>query len=217
MNETLSKYKWKKIAEESLKNCLRLHTDSIILYENSSYPSAFQLSVLAIEEFSKAQWVDHYYYSSVTNEGFPGHKDEQDFLNLLYNHKKKQFNFIVREIFDYSPNFIELIRKGNLDSKKQNATYVGLKKGPKNKVITDGRISIPTTAIKKIDAKQIISLMNHELLDIHKKTIENEGYWGIWELDSVLNEDSCQIIFCWPHKTGLKSRKWSKINIKNNS
>ena len=63
----LSKYKFKKIAEESLRNALRLHEDSILLYKNSSYPSSFQLSVLSLEEFAKAKWVDYYYYSTITN------------------------------------------------------------------------------------------------------------------------------------------------------
>ena len=64
MREQLSIYKFKKIATESFKNGLRLHFDSILLYNNKSFPSAFQLSVLALEEFSKSYWVEHYCTSS---------------------------------------------------------------------------------------------------------------------------------------------------------
>lgn len=38
MNIQLSKYKFKKLAKESLENVLRLHFDSIILFNNESYP-----------------------------------------------------------------------------------------------------------------------------------------------------------------------------------
>lgn len=55
MKEGLSKYKFRKIAEESLKNALRLHTDSTLLFYHGSFPSAFQLSVLALEELAKAK------------------------------------------------------------------------------------------------------------------------------------------------------------------
>lgn len=45
----ISKYKLNKIATESLRNTIRLHFDSILLYRNGSYPSAFQLSVGFVE------------------------------------------------------------------------------------------------------------------------------------------------------------------------
>ena len=70
-HDGLSKYKFKRLAIESLRNAIRLHLDSISLFEIESYPSAFQLSVLAMEEFSKAKWLEHYIYSSETNEGYP--------------------------------------------------------------------------------------------------------------------------------------------------
>lgn len=84
----ISKYKLNKIATESLRNTIRLHFDSMLLYENGSYPSALQLSVLALEEFSKANWVDHYIWSSETNEGYPDAEFEQEWLTLLYLHPK---------------------------------------------------------------------------------------------------------------------------------
>ncbi|MFT3652330.1 AbiV family abortive infection protein, partial [Klebsiella pneumoniae] len=106
----ISKYKLNKIATESLRNTIRLHFDSILLYRNGSYPSAFQLSVLALEEFSKANWVDHYIWTSETNEGYPKADFEQEWLKLLYQHPKKQWNFVARETNDYSPKFISLIQ-----------------------------------------------------------------------------------------------------------
>jgi AbiV family abortive infection protein len=89
MRTGLSPYKYKRLAEESLRNALRLHCDSILLFISGSFPSAFQLSVLALEELAKAKWVDHVFYSSVTNEGLPDAQSEQEWLSLLYSHPKK--------------------------------------------------------------------------------------------------------------------------------
>jgi AbiV family abortive infection protein len=97
MKQGLSEYKFKKIAAEALKNSIRLHKDSILLYKNSSYPSAFQLSILAMEELAKAKWVGHYYTSSIYNDGFPDEKFEQYWLKLLYFHPEKQFAFVVNK------------------------------------------------------------------------------------------------------------------------
>ena len=116
-HEGLSKYKFKRLAIESLKNAIRLHLDSISLFELGSYPSAFQLSVLALEEFSKAKWLEHYIYSSETNVGYPDKEFEQDWLKLLYSHPEKQWAFIARDLTDFSPKFSESIedrKLGNL-------------------------------------------------------------------------------------------------------
>ncbi len=216
----LSEYKFKKIAEESLRNALRLHEDSIVLYKNTSYPSAFQLSVLSLEEFAKAKWVDHYYYSTITNGGFPkkgesGYEEyvefEQGWLKLLYLHPEKQFAFIGREIFEYAPSFVSKIQDKKLEFQKQQAVYVGLERS-KGKINNSSRISIPTKKIKLETAKQMVSLMNHEFVEVHDLIVRNDGYWGIWEMNDIINEQDYPILFRWPYRTGLKSRKWNKIH-----
>ncbi len=221
----LSNYKYEKIAEESLKNALRLHLDSILLFENGSYPSAFQLSVLSLEEFAKAKWVDHVYYSTITNNGFQkeDHEDyesfvkfEQQWLKLLYMHPEKQFAFVGREVFDYSPAFINRIKEKKLEFQKQQSTYVTLERG-KGKIDTSSQISIPSKKINEETAKQMISLLNHEFLEIHDLIIKNDGYWGISEMDSVINEIDYSQLFNWPYRTGLKSKKWNKVHHKSNS
>ncbi len=216
----LSQYKLKKIAEESLRNALRLHEDSILLYNNESFPSAFQLSVLALEEFAKAKWVDHYYYSTITNNGFPKQNDaeyeeyvkfEQSWLKLLYLHPKKQFAFIAREIFDYAPSLVSKIEEKKLEIQKQQAIYVGLERS-KEGINTSSRVSIPTKKIKLANAKQMISLLNHEFIEVHDLSIKNDGYWGIWEMDGIINKNDYPILFAWLYKTSLKSRKWNKVH-----
>lgn len=211
MQPTLSKYKWKRLATESLKNSLRLHADSIHLYKAGSYPSAFQLSVLALEELSKALWVDHYYYSSITNDGFPGYDFEQEWLALLYQHPKKQFHFVAREIYDFSPKLVRFIQTKELEKKKQSAVYVGLEKRGKH-IDTTSRISTPAR-IKCADAKQIISLVNQQFVDIFDCIKQSETYFGINELDEVIYPDLGHFLYAWPHKSGLKGRHFMKQHI----
>lgn len=203
MREKLSKYKFKKIATESFRNGLRLHFDSILLYDNKSFPSAFQLSVLALEEFSKSYWVEHYYYSSITNEGFPDKEFEQEWLNLLYFHPRKQKAFFGWGISnDYSSKFIKMIEKGELEIKKQKATYVGLKKNRKI-IDVNGKISLPTQ-IKDIDARQLISLLSDYLKDRCEMKNYYECHFDIKEKDALLTSDLYHNLKKWPHKSGLK-------------
>ncbi len=211
MKKGLSRYKFKRIAEESLKNALRLHRDSIFLYSLGSYPSAFQLSVLSLEEFSKAKWVDHYYESSISNEGFPEPDFEQEWLQLLYSHPEKQWAFIARDIFEYSPKLVKFIESKKLDRKKQQATYVGLDR-IKGKVDINSRISTPMR-LKERDAKQLITLVNQEFVDIFNIISLYEMYFWISELDSIINPDEHQFIFSWPHKSGLKGRHFRKKHV----
>jgi AbiV family abortive infection protein len=207
--EGISKYKLNKIATESLRNTIRLHTDSMMLYENGSYPSAFQLSVLALEEFSKAIWVDHYIWSSETNEGYPDVQFEQEWLKELYRHPTKQWNFVAREIDDYSPKFISLIQNRKLEEKKQNAIYVGLSRA-KGKVDIGSRISIPWK-IKQKDARQFISIINDELLRIISRIEGDEYYFeGGKGMDEVFDYEIYKNLLKWPHKSGIKNNGWRK-------
>jgi len=209
MKEGLSHYKFLRIAVESLKNSLRLYFDSVLLFENKSYPSAFQLSVLSLEEFAKAKWVEHYIWSSLTNNGYPDSEFEQKWLQLLYKHPEKQWAFLAREIFDYSPKFADFIKNRKLEEKKQNATYVGLTR-LKGKIDTSSRVSIPSR-IKEKDAQQIISLLNNEYMEIYKLIELQEYYFDITEMDELISYEIYEKLKLWPYKTGLKSRRWSKV------
>ncbi|MFH2133646.1 MAG: AbiV family abortive infection protein [Pseudomonadota bacterium] len=205
----ISKYKLVRIATESLRNSLRLHFDAVLLFNNGSYPSAFQLSVLSLEEFAKAKWVEHYVWSSETNEGYPQHELEQSWLKLLYQHPEKQMAFIGREIFSYSPKFADFIKKRGLEEKKQNSVYVGLSRS-KGMIDTTSRISIPTR-IKKKDALQMISLVGFEFLEICQRIELEESYFSIAQMDAIFDYGIYQNLLKWPYRTGLKSERWSKV------
>ena len=202
-SEGLSRYKFKKIAVESLRNSLRLHFDSMLLYGNESYPSAFQLSVLSLEEFAKAKWVEHYISSAETNTGYPDAKFEQEWLQLLYRHLEKQWAFIAREIYDYSPKFAQFIKDNKLEEKKQNATYVGLSRA-KGKIDIASHVSTPDR-IKEKDVRQIISLINSEFLEICKAIEEYEGCFDVRGMDDVFDYTDFIKLLKWPHSTKLST------------
>jgi len=216
MREQLTKYKFRKIATEAYKNGLRLHFDSILLFKNKSFPSAFQLSVLALEEFSKSHWVEHYYYSSVVNDNFPDKDFEQEWLNLLYFHPKKQKAFFGWGMSrDYSSKFIKMIENGELELKKQKATYVGLKKR-KKVVDVNGKISLPTQ-ITELDAKQLISLLNDYLKDQFEMKRYYEFHFDIAEKDALLTDDLHHELKKWKHRSGLKRTPSFATRLKKSS
>lgn len=208
---TLSKYKWKRLATKSLINALRLHRDAILLFNAESYPSAYQLSVLCLEEFAKAKWIEHYYYSSITNCGLPGAEFEQQWLKLLYLHSAKQYAFIAYDIFDYPPTLADFIKCGKLERRKQQAVYVGLERDRKG-VHVNSRISLPT-AITLKETKQLISWINSEFIFVHEKLLLQEGYFGISEMDEAMLSPAASVIFDWPHKSRTRSRKHRAAHI----
>jgi len=209
MRQKLSEYKFKKISVEAFKNGLRLHFDSILLFINESFPSAFQLSVLSLEEFSKSYLVEHYYWSSKTNNGFSEKGFEQKWLKLLYLHPEKQRAFFGwRMMYDYSPKFVDLVKQGGLEEKKQIATYVGLDR-TKNGIDVNSRISIPLKITRK-DSKQIISLINDYLKNICERNFIQEFYFDIEEKDDLITNELYDRLKQWKYRSGLKSDRWFK-------
>lgn len=202
---TLSLYKWKKLGKESLLNALRLHRDAILLFNAGSFPSSFQLSVLSLEEFSKAKWIEHYYSSSITNCGFPEAEFEQDWLKLLYIHSKKQYAFVARDMSEYQPSLVEFITNGGLERRKQQAVYVGLERDRKS-VHVKNRISLPSSVRRK-EVKQMISWINAEFIFIHKTLTFYDYYFGINEMDEIMLSPSASVIFEWPYKSRIRSIK----------
>jgi AbiV family abortive infection protein len=219
MRKTLSAYKFKKLAWESLYNGIRLHEDSLLLFSNGSFPSSLQLSILAMEEIAKAKWIDHVYYSSITNNGLADPNDdedvkqEQEWLQMLYFHPRKQFAFIRQEIFQYSPKFVDYIKNKGLEELKQKATYVGLSKKDK-KIDVNSRINIPlNTKIEEVI--KIVSLVNDELIEMCKLNAKQDGYFGIYELDVLIDEELEQKLSKFQFSSKLKSnnhqKAWDKV------
>ena len=213
MQKSLSAYKHKRLAVESLRNALRLLKDAISLYKLGSYPTAFQLSVLALEEYAKARWVDHVYYSSITNGGLAKNGEDQEWLKLLYLHTKKHAAFVGWDYFEFSKAFHKLLTSDELELRKQKATYVGLPR-IKGKVDVNGRISTPAS-ISKNNAKQLISVVVSELREVYHLIDISDSYFGIEDMDDVIRSHEIMFAFSWPHRTKLKSKnRYLKANQK---
>jgi len=137
-----------KIAYESLSNAFRLHYDSLILYQNRSYSTAFVLSVLALEEFGKfliyndLAWNEGVGQGGIPNDYVELHK--QYIKESLGDHNRK----IDKVLYNYFGPFIKKGRDKYLKSlsrERLTALYVGVnqknghinlpKKFPKNKVM----------------------------------------------------------------------------------
>lgn len=220
----LSKYKLKKLSIESFRNGLRLHFDSILLFKNKSYPSAFHLSVLSLEEFGKSQWIEQYYYSNLINgpnfdndnekyneEINYGTNDksmsfiefEQGWLNLLYQHHKKQNAFFGWGwSLDYSSTFVDYVKKRGLERKKQNSIYVGLKK-IKNQIDVNSKISTPFK-ININDAKKNISLINDYLKELYDMDVYQDGIFDIDEKSELFTKPVVNKINSWKYRSGLR-------------
>lgn len=188
-----------------MKNAIRLHFDSILLFKNKSYPSAFQLSVLTLEEIAKSSWIDHYVYSSITNNGLPepDSNEEQEWIKLLYIHTKKHFAFVNQNFHIINEDFYHFASESNLEFKKQKSIYVGLARQSK-KIDTKSKILIPTQQIKIKDAKDLISLNNEALKNY---CINNKNYYhdyGPLEKFNLLNDElHKQLKEIWKYKSKI--------------
>ena len=204
MNNTISKKKLRSLSASSLANSIQLHLDSIVLFGEKRYSSAFYLSVIAMEEMAKAKRLEHYFFYYTQNQE---HRFEQAFLSRLYDHSSKQRAFIGHDLEHYSPKYYNAVENRQLDQKKLKALYVGLDK--KNKLIdTKSKISRPSS-FKSTDAKQQISVFNDELKHLMNSMNKYEYYFFIPEMDCILSDTTTkQIVDRWKFKSGIRSKKW---------
>lgn len=213
MSKTRRILKFEKLSTLAMKNALRLHFDSILLFKNESIPSAFHLAVLALEEISKSDWIEHYVSVSESNFGLPEPDGdvEQEWVKLLYLHTKKQFAFVMMQYHELAPSFFKFVQDNKLEHKKQKSIYVGFEKIKKN-INTRSKISSPSQ-IKTKDAKQIISLNNEVLIDHCKRNIINDFEYGTFDKYELLNENMMTSLKSqWIYKSGIYGNKFiSKI------
>lgn len=173
--------KIEKIAGLSFQNSIRLHFDSIILFKNESYPSAFFLSILSLEEFGKVFLLaDFLYHSRV--DGRMEKEWEEKYIQRIFSHRDKQISFTYHSQFNVPNSFINKVYNGNIEIKKQDSVYVGLKKN-KRKIDLKSKISHPFN-INKNKAKNQITIVNDCLLEIILGKIK-----GQYIIDSDVVED----------------------------
>jgi AbiV family abortive infection protein len=175
------------LASTALRNGIRIHFDSILLFRNRSYSTAYFLAVLAIEEIGKSFMIDHFWWHSVID----GRSDpifEKEWFKILFNHKVKQRQFAYF-IDGPMPN-IEImkdIQKGSLELLKQNALYVGI--GKNGKVLdVDAKINNPLKMSSK-NVRHLITLTNSKLLEFTLLQLKQVGGFDSKAMISVLDFD----------------------------
>ena len=160
-----------RMAGLTLRNCLRLHFDSILLFKQKSYPSAYFLSILALEELGKMEMLQDFVWHSRVD----GRYDEDlelKYLERIYSHNIKQ-RIAVRYIdFSYKPikRISKQILNGHLEILKQNSVYVGFTKKGKE-VSLRGKLINPLK-ISLIKARKQITYLNDYLSEIILGTIK---------------------------------------------
>ena len=123
---TPSKKTLAKLKAEIYVNAVRLFCDACVLFKNRSYPSAYGLAILSLEELGKLEMVDHICDDISINP----HCDPQEFLEQLFSrqmffsHKNKQI-WASDTIFNFKKKRVRDIEEGSLDRAKQDALYVG--------------------------------------------------------------------------------------------
>jgi AbiV family abortive infection protein len=153
-----------KMAGLSFENGLRLHFDSILLFENKCYPSAYFLSVLAIEEVGKAFLIEDFLWHSVC-DGRMEKEWEEKFLERIYFHTAKQASFARNLVWPISTSkFFGSLYKGELEILKQNSVYVGLARD-RGKINLKSRINNPLK-VDRLKAQKQITNVNDCLLEL---------------------------------------------------
>ena len=116
-------------------NAARLFLDACTLYRATSFPSAYALGILALEELGKVEMMDHVCFEAVGNEGsFLLKSDWMDHLfsrRMFYSHINKQAWGSLRRRANGRLRVVEgLIGKQNtLERHKQDSLYVGFRAG----------------------------------------------------------------------------------------
>ena len=198
------------MAGMAFKNGLKLHDDSITLFNSKSYSTAFFLSVLALEEFGKAYMLDDMWFHKSLNENSSLENELKD-LKRLYEHKTKQLYFIQNIRWSGRQNkLLQEIEKGSFEILKQNSIYVGLKKLNK-KIVFEKNINNPSRH-NKSKTRDLITLINDKLLIDCISEIKEFGGPDIDSVSRQLNKKLYnKLIWAWPLKGKRTDKELSEM------
>jgi AbiV family abortive infection protein len=143
-----------KMETKSFENAIRLHFDAFKLFDSKSYSSAYFLDVLALEEIGKAAIIDFIIYH--TNLGDLDEEYRKKYIESLYQHKGKQMFFFSNYFDPLHTRRLQSIFK-KMETNKQNAVYVGIKK-------RNNHLIIPNNYVNHYKAKKQLQLLNDILL-----------------------------------------------------
>lgn len=198
------------MASLALKNGLRLHKDSILLFNQKSYPSAYFLSILALEEIGKFFLIEDFWWHSKI-DGRIEKEWEEKFIGLIYLHRPKQnsFAYNLDEPFPKA-TFTRQLFNGNFEEAKQNAVYVGLPRY-KGKINLKGKISNPISITKNKTRKHITNVNDkiiEFILGVTKKVYCVETDQAERTLNRKLYEKLRKI---WPMVNPITNRRLKRL------
>lgn len=168
----------------SFRNAIRLHEDSIRLFGAGSYPSAYALSVLALEELGKYCVLEDFVWHSRT-EGPYTPEEEEKVLSDAYDHRSKQLRFAAHADLPLSAKrTLRRLHDGTVERAKQQALYVGLPRRGR-KIDLKGRIVSPF-AISRGLAEAQITAVSDFILVLAAGTLRGTLIVDVEELEAVL-------------------------------
>ena len=148
---------------ECYQNALHLHFDSILLAKSRSFASAFAISVIASEEFGKGFGIAEMSFQAGFSKRF-NEDDERLLMALLSDHKLKQ-GWFASELFGVGGPKSVLKRYQTIQVDKNNALYVGVRKG-NHQIVRPFLISASK-------AKEQIRTVNQGLIDFVEARLRN--------------------------------------------
>jgi AbiV family abortive infection protein len=182
--------KIQQLAGHAVRNGICLHFESLALYESKCYPTAFFISVLAMEEIGKVFAADHFAWNYGIHRRGTSAQEHKWLTSLLSDHRKKQLAFLrqaLASVEDIWATF-DMVGSRQLDIDKQNAMDVGLEK-PCAGDRTNGKFILPETSVKRRQAKEQINHIHRFLLEETRGTFDGR----LWHDLPLLSSDSSDI------------------------
>jgi AbiV family abortive infection protein len=194
----------------AFENGLRLHADGIRLFRSKSYPSAYLISVLSMEEFGKSLALEDYLWATRTGGQIPLDM-ERKVIADLYDHKFKQSKFAWNiDVPGYCRKVVQDIFDGKAETQKQAATYVGLRRTGRA-IDHKGRIVNPLKLRAKIASAQI-TVVNDFLLVLALGSIKGTHSSDLMEIDKLFTHRFVQNLRdSWPEMSRSTARRYAHI------
>jgi len=200
--------KFDNLAGLCFENSLRLHFDSIRLFQDRSYASALAFSILAMEELAKTHLIeDLVWHAIVDKTPLTLSWDELQKQNMLHSHRIKQRVFINRAFLPrwhkgkgkFVRNALwELVQSGRLEVLKQKALYVGLSSKSSRK--GSQRIENPLS-IAQGTPKKMITTISDYLIDLVVGVIHEYYSVDTVSMESKMDKKLLRhLMRAWPHR-----------------
>ena len=207
-----------RLAGHAFRNALRLHFDSILLFRNHSYASAFGLSVLALEEFAKSHLLEDQYFHATIDGTEMDSKLRKEFSQMLVSHHVKQRVFSSMVFFPWQTGsdgefkmdpFSRRAFKGALERSKQDSFYVGLKIKA-GRQFPEGRISSPLQ-MTAIPPRRNITIVNDYVLEIVAGVVTEYSMVDAPSIERQINQTLLsQLLDQWPLRS-RRTKRYLKI------